>query len=85
METYQKQSGNDEFQPKNEYHQILSSFGHNALNPFNTEPMAKVAITMSIMRVEKFMSSPGNDFTSGQKCQQLLFGGQSGNLPLSLH
>ena len=47
--------------------------------------MAKIAVKMSIMRVVKFMSSPGNDFTSWQKCQQLLFGGQSGDLPLSLH
>ena len=55
------------------------------LNPFDTESMAKIAVKMSIMRVVKFMSSPGNDFTSWQKCQQLLFGGQSGDLPLSLH
>ena len=27
-------------------------------------PMAKIAVKMSIMRVVKFMSSPGNDFTS---------------------
>ena len=47
--------------------------------------MAKIAVKMSIMRVVKFMSSPANDFTSWQKCQQLLFGGQSGDLPLSLH
>ena len=44
-------------------------------NPFDTAPMAKIAVKMSIMRVVKFMSSPGNDFTSWQKCQQLLFGG----------
>ena len=34
------------------------------INPFDTEPMAKIAVKMSIMRVVKFMSSPGNDFTS---------------------
>ena len=44
--------------------QISSSFGHHALNLFNTEPMAKIAVKMSIMRVVKFMSSPGNDFMS---------------------
>ena len=33
-------------------------------NPFDTEPMAKIAVKMSIMRVVKFMSSPGNVFTS---------------------
>ena len=55
------------------------------INPFETEPMAKIAVKISIMRVVKFMSSPGNDFTSWQKCQQLLFRGQSGDLPLSLH
>ena len=64
MENYQKQSGNDEFQTKNEYHQISSSFGHHALNPFDTEPVAKRAVKLSIMRVVKFMSSPSNDFTS---------------------
>ena len=51
----------------------------NAFNPFDTEPMTKIAVKMSIMRVVKFMSSPGNDFMSRQKCQQLLFGGQSGD------
>ena len=61
------------FSQENEYCQISSSFGHYALNPFDTEPMAKIAVKMRIMRVVKFMSSPGNDFTSGQKCQQLLF------------
>ena len=64
MKKYQKQSENDEFWPRYEYHQILSSFGHHALNPFDTATMAKVAVKMSIMRVVKFMSSPGNDFTS---------------------
>ena len=64
MIKYQKQSGNDEFWPKNEYHKILSSFGHHALKPFNTEPMAKIAVKMSITRVVKFMSSQGNDFMS---------------------
>ena len=34
MEKYQKLSGNDEFRPKNDYHQIPSSFGHHALNMF---------------------------------------------------
>ena len=34
------------------------------LNPFDTEPVAKLAVKISIMRVVKFMSSPGNDFTS---------------------
>ena len=33
-------------------------------NPFDTEPMAKIAVKMSIMRVVKFMSSPANDFMS---------------------
>ena len=33
-------------------------------NPFNTVPMAKIAVKTSIMRVVKFMSSPGNDFMS---------------------
>ena len=32
----------------------------NYINPFDTEPMAKVAVKM---RVVKFMSSPGDDFT----------------------
>ena len=64
MEKYPKHSGNDEFWPKNEYCQISSSFGHHALNLFDTEPMAKIAVKMSIMRVVKFMSSPGNDFMS---------------------
>ena len=64
MEKYQKWSGNDEFQPKIDYCQISSSFGHHALNPFNIEPMAKIAVKVSIMRVGKFMSSPGNDFMS---------------------
>ena len=32
------------------------------LNPFNTEPMTKIAVKMSIMRVVKFMSSLGNYF-----------------------
>ena len=34
------------------------------INPFDTEPVAKIAVKMSIMRVVKFMSSPGNDFMS---------------------
>ena len=34
------------------------------INPFDTEPVAKIAVKMGIMRVVKFMSSPGNDFTS---------------------
>ena len=34
------------------------------LNPFDTEPVAKIAVKMSIMRVVKFMSSPANAFTS---------------------
>ena len=46
--------------------------------------MAKIAVKMSIMRVVKFMSSPGDDFTSWQKCHQLFFRGQSEDLPLSL-
>ena len=37
------------------------------------------------MRVVKFMSSWDNDFTSWPKHHQLLFGGQSVELPLSLH
>ena len=59
--------------------------GEWQLNPFDTEPMAKIPVKISIMRVVKLMSSPGNDFMSWQKCQQLLFGGQSGDLPLNLH
>ena len=54
-------------------------------NPFDTKPMAKTAVKMSIMRVVKFMSSWDNDFTSWPKHHQLLFGGQSVELPLSLH
>ena len=57
MKKCQKWSGNDEFWPKNEYRQISSSFGQHALNPFDTKPMAKIAVKMSIMRVVKFMSS----------------------------
>ena len=34
---------------------------HLNINPFDTEPMAKIAVKMSIMRVVKFMSSLGND------------------------
>ena len=34
------------------------------INPFDTEPMTKIAVKISIMRVVKFMSSPANDFTS---------------------
>ena len=34
------------------------------LNPFDTEPLAKIAVKMFIMRVVKFMSSLGDDFTS---------------------
>ena len=29
----------------------------NLLNPFDTKPMAKIAVKMSIMRVVKFMSN----------------------------
>ena len=57
MKKCQKWSGNDEFWPKNEYRQIPSSFGRHALNPFDTKPMDKMAVKMSIMRVVKFMSS----------------------------
>ena len=85
MKKCQKWSGNDEFWPKNEYRQISSSFGQHALNPFDTKPMAKIAVKMSIMRVVKFMSSWDNDFLSWPKHHQLLFGGQSVELPLSLH
>ena len=85
MKKCQKWSGNNEFWPKNEYRQISSSFGQNAINPFDTQPMAKIAVKMSIMRVVKFMSSWDNDFTSWPKHHQLLFGGQSVELPLSLH
>ena len=81
----QKWSGNDEFWLKNEYRQISSSFSQHALNPFDTKPMAKIAVKMSIMRVVKFMSSWDNDFMSWPKHHQLLFGGQSVELPLSLH
>ena len=45
MKRCQKWSGNDEFWPKNEYRQISSSFGQHALNPFDTKPMAKIAVT----------------------------------------
>ena len=31
-------------------------------NPFDTKAMAQTAVKMSIMRVVKFISSPGNDF-----------------------
>ena len=85
MKKCQKWSGNDEFWPKKKYYQILSSFGQHALNPFDTKPLAKIAVKMSIMRVVKFMSSWDNDFTSWPKHHQLLFGGQSVELPLSLH
>ena len=47
--------------------------------------MAKIAVKISIMRVVKFMSSWDNDFTSWPKHLQLLFGGQSVDLPLRLH
>ena len=57
MKKCQKWSGNDEFWLKNEYRQISSSFGQHALNPFDTKPMAKIAVKMSIMRVVKFLSS----------------------------
>ena len=53
-------------------------------NPFNTKPMAKLAVKLSIMRVVKFMSSWDNDFMSWPKHHQLFFGGQSVQLPLSL-
>ena len=55
------------------------------VNPFDTKPMAKIAVKMSIMRVVKFMSSWDNDFMSWPKHHQLFFGGQSVELPLSLH
>ena len=42
------------------------------VNSFDTEPMAKIAVKMSIMRVVKFMSSPGNDFMSWQKMSATL-------------
>ena len=64
------------------FHPVLAK---HAINPFNTKPMAKIAVKMSIMRVVKFMSSWDNDFTSWPKHHQLLFGGQSVELPLSLH
>ena len=52
---------------------ILSMVYH--LNPFNTKPMAKIAVKMSIMRVVKFMSIWNNDFKSWPKHHQLFFGG----------
>ena len=52
------------FSQKTSICQIPSSFGHHALNLFDTKPMAKIAVKMSIMRVVKFMSSPSNDFMS---------------------
>ena len=55
------------------------------INPFDTKPMAKITVKMSIMRVVKFMSSWDNDFTSWPKHHQLFFGGQSAELPLRLH
>ena len=85
MKKCQKWSGNDELWPKNENRQISSSFGQHAFNPFDTKAMAKIAVKMSIMRVVKFMSTWDNDFTSWPKHHQLLFGGQSVELPLSLH
>ena len=56
-----------------------------SFNPFDTKPMAKIAVKMSIMRVVKFMSSWDNDFMSWPKHHQLFFGGQSVELPLSLY
>ena len=61
-------------------------FGHHALNPFDTEPMAKIAVKMS-MRVVKFMSSPGDDFMSWQikYMTNSSLEASSGDIPLSLH
>ena len=36
---------------------ITSEIVVSNINPFNTKPMAKIAVKMSIMRVVKFMSS----------------------------
>ena len=44
MKKMSKMEWNDEFWPKNEYRQISSSFGQHALNPFDTKPMAKIAV-----------------------------------------
>ena len=46
-----KLSWNDEFWPKTWSHQILSIFGHLALNPFNTEHRAKIAVQFGILRM----------------------------------
>ena len=43
---------------------LIKEFNLLLINPFDTEPMAKIAVKISIIRVVKFMSSPGNDFTS---------------------
>ena len=68
---------------KKNYHARENNF--LSFNPFDTKPMAKIAVKMSIMRVVKFMSIWDNDFMSCPKHYQLLFGGQSVELPLSLH
>ena len=43
------------------FHPVLAIM---LLTLFDTVPMAKIAVKMSIMRVVKFMSSPGNDLMS---------------------
>ena len=42
----------------------LDSQNDGIFNPLKTEPMAKIAVKMSILRVVNFMSSPGDDFMS---------------------
>ena len=64
------------------FHPVLANMLLTLLIP---SLWAKIAVKMSIMRVVKFMSSWDNDFMSWPKHHQLLFGGQSVELPLSLH
>ena len=57
MKKSSKLSQNDEFWPKTQSHQILSIFGHHALNPFNMEHRAKTAVKFGILRVVILWSS----------------------------
>ena len=50
MKKSSKLSQNDEFWPKTWSHQILWIFGHHALNPFDTEHRAKIAVKFGILR-----------------------------------
>ena len=40
-----------------DFRQEIVIFCEVLVNPFDTKPMAKIAVKMSIMRVVKFMSS----------------------------